>query len=513
MESVESVLDDDKIEEVFGGAGHSKATRASRVTAAKLQKAQLEEATAQVEELRRQVSTLTDAGEDSYSSALAFSPARTRAAARRPPPSPGGNQEGIPAEGGDPVTEPEAEPDGVHSAVGVGSVGAGEVEEVRPEEADDAAVELDDVVEVAGAEDVEDVELAALEAEFKERKRELEAKRQAAAATAAAAAAAATEGGSAGEATAARIERLVQAHKVDLRKLAAAAQKINTLETEKDESVKVAAAAVKEAAELRDRLELAAKTHEGVLDNYRNAELGINKEVLLGEVPRLNDPWERPVRQQLEILLEKQGAVSQSRGGRNIVELLKGERSTVQAELPVAYPQVDRLGPKDYETVDLGLPLLYALNDVRQHFVAAGLPAACPGMLLLGEAYELLEHWVSHYLEIGQARIDDTARANAKGAAAHLAVTKAPAQIELEFERYLKELRPVSGIPQTVEEAAAQQEREDRMARTFEEKLHKERNKTLIARIIKSEQRKPFKQGGGAGGGEKGSEDKGKGDS
>ena len=48
MESVESVLDDDKIEEVFGGAGHSKATRASRVTAAKLQKAQLEEATAQV---------------------------------------------------------------------------------------------------------------------------------------------------------------------------------------------------------------------------------------------------------------------------------------------------------------------------------------------------------------------------------------------------------------------------------------------------------------------------------
>jgi len=77
MESVESVLDDDKIEEVFGGAGHSKATRASRVTAAKLQKAQLEEATAQVEELRRQVSTLTDAGEDSYSSALAFSPART----------------------------------------------------------------------------------------------------------------------------------------------------------------------------------------------------------------------------------------------------------------------------------------------------------------------------------------------------------------------------------------------------------------------------------------------------
>jgi hypothetical protein len=195
------------------------------------------------------------------------------------------------------------------------------------------------------------------------------------------------------------------------------------------------------------------------------------------------------------------------------IELLKGERSTVQAELPVAYPQVDRLGPKDYETVDLGLPLLYALNDVRQHFVAAGLPAACPGMLLLGEAYELLEHWVSHYLEIGQARIDDTARANAKGAAAHLAVTKAPAQIELEFERYLKELRPVSGIPQTVEEAAAQQEREDRMARTFEEKLHKERNKTLIARIIKSEQRKPFKQGGGAGGGEKGSEDKGKGDS
>ena len=98
MESVESVLDDDKIEEVFGGAGHSKATRASRVTAAKLQKAQLEEATAQVEELRRQVSTLTDAGEDSYSSALAFSPARTRAAARRPPPSPGGNQEGIPAD-------------------------------------------------------------------------------------------------------------------------------------------------------------------------------------------------------------------------------------------------------------------------------------------------------------------------------------------------------------------------------------------------------------------------------
>ena len=87
------------------------------------------------------------------------------------------------------------------------------------------------------------------------------------------------------------------------------------------------------------------------------------------------------------------------------------------------------------------------------------------------------------------------------------------AQIELEFERYLKELRPVSGIPQTVEEAAAQQEREDRMARTFEEKLHKERNKTLIARIIKSEQRKPFKQRGGAGGGEKGSEDKGKGDS
>ena len=118
MESVESVLDDDKIEEVFGGAGHSKATRASRVTAARLQKAQLEEATAQVEELRRQVSTLTDAGEDSYSSALAFSPARTRAAARRPPPSPGGNQEGIPAEGGDPVTEPEAEPDGVHFAVG-----------------------------------------------------------------------------------------------------------------------------------------------------------------------------------------------------------------------------------------------------------------------------------------------------------------------------------------------------------------------------------------------------------
>ena len=32
---------------------------------------------------------------------------------------------------------------------------------------------------------------------------------------------------------------------------------------------------------------------------------------------------------------------------------------------------------------------------------------------------------------------------------------------ELEFERYPKELRPVSGIPQTVEEAAAQQERED----------------------------------------------------
>ena len=106
--------------------------------------------------------------------------------------------------------EPEAEPDSVHSAIGVGSVGAGEVEEVRPEEANDATVELDDVVEVAGAEDVEDVELATLEVEFKERKWELEAKRQAATATATVATA--MEGGSASEATMAWIEWLVQAH-------------------------------------------------------------------------------------------------------------------------------------------------------------------------------------------------------------------------------------------------------------------------------------------------------------
>lgn len=63
---MEAVLDDEQIEEVFGGTGHSRATRASRVTAAKLQRAQLEEATAQVEELRRQVSSLTEGGEDSY---------------------------------------------------------------------------------------------------------------------------------------------------------------------------------------------------------------------------------------------------------------------------------------------------------------------------------------------------------------------------------------------------------------------------------------------------------------
>ena len=57
---MEVALDDEQIEEVFGGTGHSRATWASRVTAAKLQRAQLEEATAQVEELRRQVSSLTD---------------------------------------------------------------------------------------------------------------------------------------------------------------------------------------------------------------------------------------------------------------------------------------------------------------------------------------------------------------------------------------------------------------------------------------------------------------------